>query len=900
MSDSSQLSPSSSNTHTASFWNPFVGHNAIDASNTNRSIGHLLEENVQLTPNKTAIETDAGKLTFSELNKKANLVANCLLNFLGEGEHTVCIWQRESTPQVCSVVGIWKAGKTLVASDPSAPPQYNRSVIQEAKPSIILTNKQDEAIAESCSPDDCRILTWEWVMENSKDTNPQISVPEDRVLKLVYTSGSSGVPKAVESSQKHIVAQAITYNNANGCTRDEVILFLSPLTHTNGASLISTTLICGSTLSCYPISKWGVDGMEKWIREKRVTLYLSVPTVFRFFLKTVGAELDLSSVRLVHLGGEPVRTDDVELFKKHFPDSSVMMSNIGSSEAGSIARHYFNKDSVLTNNEVPLGIAYAGKTIEIWDKEEKPLPQGEVGELIVKSEFLANGYRNNPEQTNKVFKSIPGEDRIRIYKTGDMARIREDGCLVFTGRKDQQIKINGHRIEIGEIESTISSHPKVKLCAVKAWPDKKRGVKLVAYIQGFEENPLDETELRNSLTDQLPYVKVPRVLVIMDSLPRLSSGKLDRKSLQEPTPTNKQKIRIQPETEYERTIHSIWVELFGSDDICCDDNFFALGGDSLQATRLLNNIFTLTQKKLPHNFVFQYPSIRTLAKQLENNNDVSSNIIPMAEFGGLAPVFIIHGWAGSLFHWIDFAKMLDLDRPVYGIQGNEFTGKKERHSSVEELADNYADQIIDKYPEGPYHLVGYSLGGVHAFAVAKSLLKKGKIVQKVYIIDTQPRNLPVLIHLRMILPSLANRFLFHLKSLIKNPGNKNLKFVYNRWAALKNKLRTNATPTKTADSKTGYDPGDYYHVMSKNYVPTPSDIEISLFVAEHTKSNINRAWKYLSNNRLRNYSVKGEHMDILNPENLEGFVKEFEQAFSESAQKTLHERFSISTLFQNT
>jgi acyl carrier protein len=460
--------------------------------------------------------------------------------------------------------------------------------------------------------------------------------------------------------------------------------------------------------------------MAEWIRDKKITRYVSVPTVFRFFLKTSKDDLDLSTIRLVHLGGEAVRTDDIELYKQYFPDTSILMANIGSSEAGGISRHYFDKNSVVANGEVPLGKPYPHKEIQIWDTDENEVPQGVIGELVVKTEFLARGYRNNPELTDKVFRKVPGHPKVRIYKTGDLARFREDGCLVFIGRKDQQIKINGHRIEIGEIEAALSSQPHVKVCAIKAWPDPERGVKLVAYIEAFEGQILLESDLRAALEAQLSYFKIPRTFVFLDRLPLLSSGKLDRNSLPQSLNNNTSQHEPQPLKDAEKRLRQIWLEALNLEDAGCDDNFFAHGGDSLQAIRLINHIEAETGKKLPLNSLFKHPTIRKLAKYFEDEHPKTSNLVPLKSGGKKPPLFIVHGWAGSIFHWVDIASMLELERPLYGIQGNEFSGKGKRHSSVEALADDYAEQIIQTSPEGPYHLAGYSLGGVFAFAVAKA------------------------------------------------------------------------------------------------------------------------------------------------------------------------------------
>jgi len=859
------------------FWSPYEGHQLLDYTECERSIGSFLEFHASQTPNKVALETPTNKLTFEQFNQAANRIAHGLLECAGDNEQRVCLWMPECLEQVYSVAGIWKAGKVLVPVDPASPPAYHKLLVQASDPSVILTNSQFAVAARLVAPAHCHILLVDELYAQGSKQNPLIDFSPERNCTITFTSGSTGMPKGVLLNHRGSIFQTIMYANANGRTAEDVRILLAPLTHVNGPAIILGSIVCGYKLACYPLHQWGVGRLAQWIKEQRITAYSSVPTVFRYFLKTSGPELDLSSVNFVHLGGETVRADDVELFKQYFEDDCILCTNIGSSEGGAFSRYYINKKTVLVNHEVPLGKAYPFKELQLWDEDEQQVAPGEVGEIIVKSRFLSVGYFRNEALTAERYRDVLGEPGVRYFKTGDLGRFREDGCLLFMGRRDQQIKINGHRIEIGEIEACLVNYPNVEQCAIRAFPDSVRGNRLVAYLMASPKQNIDLAQIRHWVAEKLAYYKVPRYWILMSNMPQLASGKLNRNAL--PEPPKKIEVRDLPETPCEKLIHQLWSKEFETDAIGCEDNFFALGGDSLQMISLANELHERLGKPVSQNLLFSHPTIRELAACLDKEQIDTGNIIPLREGGTGSPLYIVHGWAGSVFHWVDLASMVHLDRPMLGIQGNEFCGR-DRHASVDELAEDYASQIINRSGEGPIDLAGYSLGGLFAFAVAGKLAEHGRKPDRIYIIDTQPRNLPRCLHYRMMAPYIAARMKTHAGSFFKCAEMRNLDFIKRRWEALR--VRMHTEQQADLDARIDYS-GDYYHELSKQYVPKPLSVKVSLLLFRNTQANLKLAWSYLSQNPVDTYYLEGEHMDVLEPEHKESVARVLDRALEVGA-----------------
>jgi len=868
------------------FFHPFEDSKIFNSDDQHSSVKVLFERRVAENPDKIALECEEGNYSYSDLNKRVNTVAHSILERIGEGPGGINIWLEDSLLQVVSLLACWKVGKAITANENSEPIEYNRNILSASNPDLIITQASCLEKVKQAAPQHASILIWGEVDFSENQDNPVNDIPPERILQVIYTSGSTGKPKGVLLSQRTSVWQSTTSANHTGHRASDKQVHLSPFSHTNGPGILIGVMLAGSTLSFYPLKRRGIEGLADWIQSKQITRMSMVPTVFRFLLRNTEKKPDLSSIKFLHLGGEQVRPDDVDLYKAHLPDSCILLCNIGSTEGQAFCRFYITKDTEI-GETVPLGRPWPGKRLLFWDEDNNEVPYGEPGIIVVESEYLADGYKDLPELTAKAFLDVSGKPGLRRFITGDLGKLDKNGNLIFLGREDQQIKVNGHRVEIGYIESQLLQHPEIHSVSMRTWPDKQRGISLAAYFLPVPGYSPGSKDLRNWLSRRIPYYMVPRSFTQIEELPLTTSHKVDRNRL--PFPDSEEENCLFPQNDTEREIHDIWLRLFEYDQISCDDDFFAIGGNSLFATRLVSELQETFRLDLPVNLLFLAPTIAELAKRILEGKTSSNNIVPLSRGRGNPPIFMVHGWAGSIFHFVELARKLGNDQPVFGIQDNAHAGTQPRLTSIEALGSEYAEQISRHYPEGPLYLLGYSLGGMIALETARQLESIGRKVDHLFVIDSTPAGLPRSIRSRMILPYLWSRLRTHTGNIIKGRHKPGIQFLVERWNALMwvTGLKRKYSPTNLLSENDVEVPdgGDYYQIISRGYQAKVTDIPVTLLISNHTRTDLRTGWMYISNNQVSTYTIPGQHLDVLNEENIDDFVGIFRKAVTKVNQR---------------
>ena len=396
-------------------------------------------------------------------------------------------------------------------------------------------------------------------------------------------------------------------------------------------------------------------------------------------------------------------------------------NHYGPTESHVVTVYGGNGLSCSATDSVSIGRPIVNTSIYLLDSLGQPCPIGIPGELHIGGAGLARGYLNNPELTAKKFIPNPfsSDSTARLYKSGDLASWNPDGTLAFHGRIDQQIKLRGFRIEPGEIEANLLTHPAVAQAVVVLRNDDPSNLRLIAYWVADASHPTSSSasseQLSTFLADRLPDYMVPAAFLQLEALPLTANGKLDRQALPAPSFSGNIEQRVAPSTDLERQLHGIWAEVLGHSDFGITDNFFAIGGHSLAAARLLAAIEESFAIALPMATLFHFPEIRLMARRMEStalpSEDVNSCLVPLQPHGESAPLFVIHGYGGDVFCYTDFARALAPDRPVYGLQAMGIDGTSARHRSVEEMAAHYANLIDQQWPSGELHLLGQSAGG---------------------------------------------------------------------------------------------------------------------------------------------------------------------------------------------
>jgi thioesterase domain-containing protein/acyl carrier protein len=388
----------------------------------------------------------------------------------------------------------------------------------------------------------------------------------------------------------------------------------------------------------------------------------------------------------------------------------------------------------------PIGRPIANTRLYILDRDLQPVPIGVSGELYIGGDGLARGYLNRPELTAEKFIPDPFSDdpNDRLYRTGDLVRYLPDGNIEYIGRSDHQVKIRGFRIEIGEIESVLCQHPGIAEVTVIAREDKPGDRRLVAYFVPGTGEP-NAGQLRDFLKATLPDYMIPAAFVPLESLPLTPNGKVDRKAL--PSPDGLALAsggeHITPRSESEKRLAALWAEVLGREAIGIRNNFFDLGGNSLSAVRLMNRIEREFERTAPLSLLFQNPTIETLASALHDRSAMKwSCLVPLSTEGTGEPLFLVHPVMGHIFSFLDLARSLKGTRPIYALQALGLSGTDAPHTSIEDMAAYYLQEIKTVQLKGPYYLVGWSLGGLIAYEMASQLERSGESIAFLGLLDT--------------------------------------------------------------------------------------------------------------------------------------------------------------------
>ena len=692
------------------------------------------EEQVQRTPDNVAVVFEGEQLTYGELNRRANQLAHRLRK-LGVGpEVLVAVCAERSVEMVVGLLGIMKAGGAYVPIDPGYPRQRLAVMLEDAEPSVLLTQEHLlDILPEHRIPTICLDRDWHTLIAEPT-SNPPMNVTGTDQAYVIYTSGSTGKPKGVPNLHKGIVNRLLWMQDAYRLDGSDSVLQKTPYSFDVSVWEFFWPLMTGARLVvARPEGHKDPNYLVNLIIDQKITTMHFVPSMLRIFLETEGVE-QCKSLRRVICSGEAL---PFELQERFFQRLGAELHNLyGPTEAAvDVSSWQCAPDTGLSI--VPIGKPIWNTQLYILDKHLQPVPIGVAGELHIGGVNLARGYLKKPELTAQKFIPDPfgREAGARLYKTGDLARFLSDGNIEYLGRMDHQVKIRGFRIELGEIETALMECPGVKECVVLAREDAPGEKRLVAYV--VAESTGDE--LRRFLKDKLPEYMVPAVFVLLDALPLMPNGKTDRGALPAPDRSRPEleKAFVAPRDDLELQLAHIWEEVLGVRPVGVRDNFFELGGHSLLAVRLFALIEKRLGKKLPLTTVFQGATVEHLAGVLRQQAmpGSQSSLVAIQPGGSRRPLFLVHPAGGHVFPYVHLAQFLGPDQPCYGLQGRGVEDGQDPHTRIEDMAAHYIQALQTVQPAGPYLLGGWSMGGVVAFEMAQQLHAQGQRVALLAILD---------------------------------------------------------------------------------------------------------------------------------------------------------------------
>ncbi|MEM7308288.1 MAG: amino acid adenylation domain-containing protein [Planctomycetota bacterium] len=696
------------------------------------------ERQAAATPDRRALEWDTGELTFAELDARVRrLAAGLAARGVSRGD-VVGLHLARSPEQLVAVLAVLRAGAAYTPLDPAYPAERIALAVEDSAPKLVLT---DAAARDGLNVPAASVAQVEREGRDGAPAPPGVG-PDD-LAYVLFTSGSTGRPKGVMVPHRALANHMRWMQDELPLAADDRVLqrtsfaFDASVWELFGPPLAGATLVLAPTRAATDLGE-----LRRALAERAITVVQMVPSLLDALLEA-SALAGCEALRRVFCGGEALSP---QLAARFFAHSDARLINLyGPTEACVDSTwHEVTENDVDT---VPIGRPIHGAACHVVDANGMPVPDGIPGELWLGGRGLALGYRNRPAETGTRFVPDPWNGRgTRLYRTGDRVRWNDQGQLEYLGRVDRQLKINGVRIEAGEIEHALASHPDVRTCAVAR--DGEDGT-LAAYVVPHGAAAPEATALTEWMERRLPPPVVPRRVVLLDELPLSPNGKVDLDALPRAGGAPRAP-RTPPRNDLERRLARIFEQVLGVADVSVHDNYYELGGESLRGLRLAAlceaEAIPVTIDDLP-----RHPTVAELARAAAKRSDGERAkaedegwpLVPLKPGGTRAPLFLVHPMEGTVDGLALLAGRLGADRSVIGVEALALRAEGFVARSLEELADRYLEAIRRAHPGGPIHLAGWSMGARMVAAMAAALERDGEAPGFVGLIDPGPLDFDV-------------------------------------------------------------------------------------------------------------------------------------------------------------
>ncbi|WP_067982733.1 amino acid adenylation domain-containing protein [Nocardia caishijiensis] len=698
------------------------------------------------------VAPDGTELTYRAFAVRVNQLARHLISRGVGVEDRVALAIRRSVDLVVAMYAVAQTGAAYVPLDPDQPADRVRHILDTAAPVCVLTTARD-GFADALVIDTLDLAGYPASAIQARERHGDLR--PGNTAYVIFTSGSTGKPKGVAVPHGAIVNQLLWKTEHFGLTVDDSVLLKTAATFDLSVWEFWTTAVTGGRLViAAPDGHRDPADLLRVLTEQRVSTLHVVPSMLDALLTESAGALPVSLRRVLAIG-EALPADTAQRFL--VATDAALHNLYGPTEAAvSITDH---RVTPADRASVPIGAPEWNSRVYVLDARLRPVPPGVAGELYLAGEQLARGYFARPDLTADRFVANPFEPGARMYRTGDLVAWTGDGELDYRGRTDFQVKIRGFRIELGEIESALLAAPQVVQAAVLATTDPQLGDRLVAYVVPAPGAELTATVAKNAVAQVLPSYMVPSAFVVLDRLPLNANGKLDRAAL--PAPVIEPRRYRAPERADEVAVAEVFTEVLGVERPGLDDDFFALGGNSLLATRVVHRLHERTGTALTVAAFFADPTVGGLAERLggAGQQDLAaalSVVLPLndaartgtrsgrhdgradAGTSSQEPLWCLHPVSGLAWAYSSLVPYLPVDRPVVGVQSPALSEPDFQPGTADELLDRYVAEIRAVQPHGPYQLLGWSLGGVLAHAVATRLQAAGETVASLTMLDSVP------------------------------------------------------------------------------------------------------------------------------------------------------------------
>lgn len=586
-------------------------------SATEGSIVERFDEMALRHGGKVAVCDHAGELSYDGLKTRVRATASMLVRCLGGSEsgRGVGLIFEPGVESVVGIMGVLASGHFFCPLSAQDPPLRLRRYLDDAEIEVIVSTRGGVSSSVLRELGSCRVVYIEDVMDAEAEDNAPLRIEPERMAAVLYTSGSTGVPKGVIHTHRSLLHMVMDKGNEFGLSASDRVGGLSTFTFGGYYWNVLAALLYGATLHLYDFYRHRFDALGDWLINRRISYFHCTPTTLRQFLDALKAPTCFPSLRLVSLGGETVYPRDVHCFQ-HLVDNAVHLGTTGATiETYYYSSAFFRRPFPSEVDRLPMGFPSPEARVEIRDESGAVVPAGRTGEITVSSDSVSPGYWKRPELNAEKFEVIGGQ---RYFRLGDLGTFTAEGLLYHQGRMDFQIKIRGIRVELGEIETVLYKHPDVRQAVVTGHAGGDGEMILVAYVTTVDGGPIDLDELYELLGRHLSPHQLPARVMFLESFPLTRTHKIDRAALPDPDTIGREEPgSVLPRTDVERRIHGIWGEVLGHTAFGVTHPFVSIGGDSLRAMRVLNRMEEEFQASLPMGDFMASGTVETLAHLLQ-------------------------------------------------------------------------------------------------------------------------------------------------------------------------------------------------------------------------------------------------------------------------------------------
>ncbi len=600
---------------------------------TDQSIPSRFDKQVAENPQRTAIAHGDQSVSYGDLNAASNRFAHAILARCGAGAKPVGLLVTQGIDLVCAILGILKAGKFYVPIDAALPEQSLREILDDAQADLVVADGRHVSLAQNLMADGSRVLAITDIDQSSTLSNPEIDIAPDARAYIYFTSGSTGRPKGVADSHRNVLHNVMRYTNSLHIASDDRMTLLQSPSFSGAVSSLFGALLNGATVYPFDLKADGWSRIAHWLNQNQITIYHSVPSIFRL-LERSGSTFP--SVRMIRLEGDQASLADIELYHKCFSTDCLLVNGWGATECGIIRQYFMNQQTRLEGNVVPIGYGVEDMEVFLVDDTGQPVAAGEIGEMAVRSRFLAEGYWRQPDLTATAFSIDPQDGERRVFRTGDMARMHADGCVESLGRKNMDAKIRGTRVEVSDIEAALIQMPEIDQAVAVIHPGPYGENRLIAYVVPRGDARLTVSAIRKHLVPVLPELLIPSAFVTLSVLPKTKHGKIDRRALAEPDISRPQldDAYVAPRNDIERQLADVWARVLNLDRVGIYDSFLELGGHSLKAFEILSRVYEVLGVELTLDVMFSSPTVAKSAEMVQSMSvnasaQTRSKIVPI-------------------------------------------------------------------------------------------------------------------------------------------------------------------------------------------------------------------------------------------------------------------------------